>query len=181
MKITTCTIQTPHVVQLSARIKVQFSRTIDDELLVTWGDKKSTVVLNAIDFSQQLDEASVYVLQSNSREEVLLFGGEKAYYLSENDVEFAFDIPRSFGDLAEYASATFEETSRGLLCVFETGLVLIDGNLRKVWSVDKYVNDFFVRVNDDTVVLRYDHDQEWRLSLADGSKSVVSVVPKPLM
>jgi hypothetical protein len=170
MKITARTIEMPCVFQLNPKIDIQFSVTSDDELRVTWGNQKSIVVFDAIDFSQQIDESSIYLLQSDSCEEVLLIGGEKAYYLTENDINFAFDLPRSFGDLAEYASAIFKETSRGLLCVFEVGLVLIDQNLRKVWSADKYVNDFFVRVDGDVIVMQYDHEQQWRLSLLNGSK-----------
>jgi hypothetical protein len=125
----------------------------------------------AVDVSEQLECPRVVVIEGAPRDVFLLFGGEKAYWLtSDGAVKAEFPLFRKWGE-EEFWTMRIIDHGSEVVVIYEAGVMAIDEALQVRWHKPKLLNDQFVGLGDNVIKFARDDDAEWFMRLEDGSTS----------
>lgn len=125
----------------------------------------------AMDISERLRTARIFVLEGKPNETFVIFGGERISWISTaGKVERDFQTFRTYAE-AEYWETKIIERPSDAVLIYEAGVSVIDEDLRIRCHKPKFFNDFFVAIEGDSITLLRDHDTEWRMQLVDANDS----------
>ncbi len=125
----------------------------------------------ALDISERLRMPRIFVIEGKPNETFAIFGGERIYWVSTaGKIEKDFQTFRAYAD-AEYWETKLIERPRDAVLIYEAGVSVIDEDLRIRCHKAKFINDFFVAIEGDSITLLRDHDTEWRMQLVEGNDS----------
>lgn len=140
-----------------------------DGLVVRFDTGASIELSAAVDVSEQLEHPRVFVFEGKSRDMFLLFGGEKAYWLSNDGiVKSEYPLFREWGEEEFWTTRILEQGGR-VFVIYEVGVLAIDEMLHVRWHKPKLLNDYFVAVENDVLKFTRDHNAEWFMRLDNGN------------
>ncbi len=123
----------------------------------------------SVDVSEQLECPRVFVIEGAPRDAFLLFGGEKAYWLtSDGAVKAESPLFRKWGE-EEFWTMRILDHGSGVVVIYEAGVMAIDEALQVRWHKLKLLNDQFVALEGNVLKFARDDDAEWFMHLEDGS------------
>jgi hypothetical protein len=125
----------------------------------------------AVDVSEQLPYPRIFVIESDLRDKFMLVGGEVAYWLTpDGSVQAELSLYRKWGE-EEYWTTSMLEDEKGIIVIYEAGVLAIDDALQVRWHSPKLLNDNFSGMEHDTLKFDRDGDTTWFMRLDDGSVS----------
>jgi hypothetical protein len=144
------------------------------------GRRREVLRIGSVEWSVDLDDAAdtsqgpskkaAYVVVSESRDRLFLFGGTMAHRLSmDGRIESQFRLNRDPID-EEYWTTKFHTCDEGLLVEYEGGLFLLEESLEVLWHRNKAYNDQVEGLRDGLVHMVADHTRNWSLSLKTGDR-----------
>lgn len=139
-----------------------------DSLKVRIGDGSVLDLPAAVDISEQLRAPRVFLIEGERKDRLLVFGGEKAYWLSaEGKIENVLKTFRTYAD-AEYWETRIIERPNDIVIIYEAGVLAVDEDLNVKCHKSKLFNDVVASIEGDSLRLLRDHDMEWHMQLVDG-------------
>jgi hypothetical protein len=125
----------------------------------------------AMDISEQLQAPRIFVIEGKPNETFAIFGGERIYWIST-----AGKVVKDFQTFRTYAEAEYWETKiinrpSDAVLIYESGVSVIDEDLRIRCHKIKFFNDFFAALEGDSITLLRDHDVKWRMQLVQENDS----------
>jgi len=125
----------------------------------------------AADVSQSLENPRLFIIEGTLTDTFVTFGGEKAYWLTTaGALKSELPLFREAG-LEEYWTTQFLQEPNGLIIVYESGILAIDLDLALRWHNHKFLNDHFVRLDQDALIFFRDEEnqgKEWFVRLETG-------------
>jgi len=112
------------------------------------------------------------VIEGLPFEKLMIFGGEKAYWILADGRLFGEYLTNRASDLTEYWNTRFVQIDDGLIVIYETSVLALDQLLEVRWHRRKYINDFFAFVANGSLKFLRDHDLEWSMQISDGTPSL---------
>lgn len=133
-------------------------------------DAGSHVELSAaVDVSEQLKCPRVFVIEGAPHDTFLLFGGEKACWLTSGGaVKTESPLFRKWGE-EEFWTTRILDQKNGVVVIYEAGVMAIDEALQVRWHKPKLLNDDFVALEGNVLKFARDHDAESFMRLEDGN------------
>jgi hypothetical protein len=175
MKIEEITLDRAKSLQLGghefATIERRDCRGRDDCLAIWKGTDPDSVLVGAVDVSEQIDGPRVFSFEGARSDLLMLFGGENAYWIGTDGKATAeLALFRTWGN-AEYWTTTMIEHNQLMIIIYEAGVLIIDRLLDVVSHKPKYFNDVFVDIKDEALTFVRDNTLRWSMLLRDGSTS----------
>ena len=134
-------------------------------LRVRGRDGRQLDLPSAVDISEQLEEPRVLIAEGIDPNRFFVFGGEISFWVSTDLTEIArLDLFRET-HLEEYWTTTVLEQPRALIFIYEAGVLAIDERLQVLMHQKKFINDFFLAIEDNALKFVRDHEEEWLMPL----------------
>ena len=147
-------------------------QNIDNSLRLRFDSGVELVLESAVDVSQTIDLPRIFVIEGLASEKLMIFGGEKAYWILADGRLFGEYLTNRASDLTKYWSTRFVQIDDGLIVIYETSVLALDQLLEVRWHTRKYINDFFASVANGSLKFLRDHDLEWSMQISDGTPSL---------
>jgi hypothetical protein len=141
----------------------------DDGLRIRFENGGIVELLSVVDVSERLRAPRVVVIEGTPHDSFVLFGGSKFYTVTQRGkVQRETSLFREV-QMAEYWTTEFVEYGRGLLLIYEAGVLALDENLHVRWHAKKFFNDAFVALEGDSLKFIQDGETPWRMRADLGS------------
>jgi hypothetical protein len=145
------------------------SRTTGDILHISLESGADLNLQSAVDVSQQLRCPRIFVIEGNPLDSFVVFGGERMYrVIVDGRILCETSLYRRFDD-TEYWTTKIIEDRRGIIIVYEGGVLAVDEDLKVRWHRKKFFNDVFVAAEDNVLKFVRDHDAPWSMRADDGT------------
>ena len=151
---------------------------IDQGLVMRFDSGPELLLPGAIDTSEERSAPRILVIEGTPENAFIIMGGEKIYRLTTSGKFRVLDslFLRADRD-EEYWTIDTIYRNEGIIIVYETGVLRIDEALEVRWHKRKFVNDFFIGLREDFLVLSRDDGPEWSIRLTDGEVFLPSPLP----
>ncbi len=158
--------------QLVAVIERRDDRGINNSLWMKFSAGAEMVLPSAVDVGEMRDEPRVFLFEAAPADLMMLFGGEKAYWIRGDGNLVSECVIGRETDLLEYWATEFVNVGAELIVIYETGVFRLNSVLRFRWHKAKMINDFFISAEDGYIRFARDHDTEWTMQMSDGASSI---------
>jgi hypothetical protein len=130
----------------------------DDDLLLSFKSGSALELSSAVDVSEQINVARIFVVEGHSSDYFLVFGGEILYWLGrDGKLLREFKTLRDF-DLVEYWKTYYYVQESFIVIIYESDIIKINNNLEVVWHRPKHLIDCLLGAEDGK--LRFERDGE---------------------
>ncbi len=174
MKVTEITLKGTEPLELRddkiATIEREGCQGRDDCLSMRFGNGTELELAAAVDVSEQLKYPRVFSIEGSRDDTLLLFGGEKVYWIKAGGkITAELALFRRWTE-SEYWTSKIVEHGQMTILIYEAGVLVIDDSLRVVWHKPKLLNDEFISIEGGA--LKFLRDRVvWLMLLRDGSSS----------
>lgn len=136
------------------------------DVVVSVMGRTVSILERVADCSCRAEIANVSLIESSETRRVFVLGGEHAYWIS-GEGECLQQLPgvREW-DLQEFWSLEIHSRASHVCVILETVVLILDSALSVHHRHEKFINDTFLRLSDQELVLQRDDETEYSISLA---------------